>query len=132
MALDLKVRMCRLQLRRRALQLEYNATHGITPETIKKAIRRGIEEEIQAKSIERNAAGMDETAEVTTEYLNELEAEMLKAAESLEFERAAALRDRILELKGKDNGPARPRATPQGKSARQKAKARGRGRSQRQ
>jgi excinuclease ABC subunit B len=118
--------------RRRALQLEYNATHGITPETIKKAIRRGIEEEIQAKSIERGAAGMDETTEVTTDYLNELEAEMLKAAENLEFERAAALRDRILELKGKGDGPGRPRATPQGVSARQKAKSRGRGRAKRQ
>ncbi len=111
--------------RRRAKQLEYNADHGITPETIKKAIRRGIEEEVQAKTIERNAAGLDETAEVTTEYLNELEAEMLNAAESLEFERAAALRDRILELKN-PSGQAKPRATPQGTSARDKAKSKGR------
>ncbi|GIW89386.1 MAG: UvrABC system protein B [Isosphaeraceae bacterium] len=116
--------------RRRRLQLEYNAAHGITPETIKKAIRRGIEEEIQAKAIERGAAGLDETAEVTADYLNELEAEMLKAAENLEFERAAALRDRILELKGQMGGAARPRATPQGVSARQKAKARGRAKRQ--
>ena len=69
--------------------------HGITPETIKKAIKRGIEEQIQAKEQVRKAIGRDEVAEVTQEYLNELEAEMLRAAEGLEFERAAALRDRI-------------------------------------
>jgi excinuclease ABC subunit B len=85
--------------RRRAVQLAYNAVHGITPETIKKAIRRGIEDEINAHKIEREAAGQDETQYVTQEYLNELEAEMLAAAENLEFERAANLRDRILRLK---------------------------------
>jgi len=88
--------------RRRELQLEYNAKHGITPETIRKAIRRGIEEEIQARKIEQQAAGATDDAQfVTQEYLNELEAEMLAAAESLEFERAARLRDQILDLKKK-------------------------------
>ena len=82
--------------RRRALQLAYNAEHGITPEGIVKAIRRGIEEEIQAKAEVRKAVGRDETTEATEEFLNELEAEMLKAAENLEFERAAAFRDRIV------------------------------------
>ena len=87
--------------RRRALQLAYNEEHGITPETIRKAIRRGIEEEIEARQIEREATGQNETQYVTQEYLNELEAEMLAAAENLEFERAASLRDRITELQQK-------------------------------
>jgi excinuclease ABC subunit B len=87
--------------RRRELQMAYNAEHGITPETIRKAIRRGIEEEIQARKIEREAAGQSETQYVTQEYIAELEAEMLAAAESLEFERAAQLRDRIQELQRK-------------------------------
>ncbi|MDG2388294.1 MAG: excinuclease ABC subunit UvrB [Planctomycetaceae bacterium] len=85
--------------RRRKIQEEYNTEHGITPETIKKAIRRGIEEEIAANRTAQNAAGeADETKYITQEYINELEQEMLKAAESLEFERAAHLRDRILTL----------------------------------
>lgn len=112
--------------RRRALQVAYNTEHGITPEGIVKAIRRGIEEQIQAKNEERKAVGRDEATDATEEYLNELEAEMLKAAESLEFERAAALRDRIVELRsGRDGGVHRPSASPQATSAKAKAKAGG-------
>jgi excinuclease ABC subunit B len=85
--------------RRRVLQTEYNKKHGITPETIKKAIRRGIEEEIEAKRLTQKVIGAGESQYVTQEYLSELEAEMLAAAESLEFERAAKLRDQIVELK---------------------------------
>jgi excinuclease ABC subunit B len=109
--------------RRRALQLAYNAEHGITPETIVKAIRRGIEEEIQAKAEARKAVGRDEITDANEEYLNELEAEMLAAAEKLEFERAAALRDRIMELRAQlHGGPARPVATPQATRARARGK----------
>ncbi len=111
--------------RRRMLQLKYNAEHGITPETIKKAIRRGIEEEIQARSIVRRAVGRDEKTDGTEEYLSALEAEMLEAAEKLDFERAAALRDKILELRSADSdGPRRPAASSQAKSARGRGKAR--------
>jgi excinuclease ABC subunit B len=114
--------------RRRSKQLEYNTEHGITPETIVKAIRRGIEEEIQAKTIARRAVGRDETTDATEEFLGNLEAEMLDAAEKLEFERAAALRDKILELRStQGDGPRRPAASPQGQSARSKAKAKARG-----
>ncbi len=86
--------------RRRELQLAYNAEHGITPATIKKAIRRGIGEEISARQIvQKSARTTRDTKYVTQEFINELEAEMLTAAEALEFERAAQLRDRILKLK---------------------------------
>ncbi|OYW24721.1 MAG: excinuclease ABC subunit B [Planctomycetales bacterium 12-60-4] len=85
--------------RRRALQEAYNKEHGITPETIRKAIRRGIEEEVEARRIVQQAAGAkSETQFVTQEFLAELEQEMLAAAQNLEFERAAKLRDRILQL----------------------------------
>lgn len=86
--------------RRRVLQAEYNQRHGITPETVRKAIRRGIEEEIEAKRMAQKVIGAkSESQYVTQEYISELEAEMLAAAESLEFERAAKLRDRIVQLK---------------------------------
>ena len=86
--------------RRRSIQMAYNAEHGITPETIKKAIRRGIEEEIAARHVVQNAAGIkDDRTYITQEFIAELETEMLAAAEQLEFERAAQLRDRIVQLK---------------------------------
>jgi excinuclease ABC subunit B len=86
--------------RRRQLQEEYNRVHGITPETIKKAIHAGIES-IAAAHAEANAkvGRSDETQYITEEYLSELEAEMYAAAEAMEFERAAAIRDRIGQMR---------------------------------
>lgn len=88
--------------RRRELQLRYNHEHGITPETIRKAIRGSIEEEIAARNLAEGvvAGSTDEKAVVSQELLEALHAEMLEAAENLEFERAAQLRDRIAVLRG--------------------------------
>ena len=86
--------------RRRAIQEAYNREHGITPETVRKRIQRGIEADAEAH---RRAAALvtdtvqDEQAQ--EKVLEALEKEMREAAEALEFERAAAIRDRILELK---------------------------------
>ncbi|RIK74953.1 MAG: excinuclease ABC subunit B [Planctomycetota bacterium] len=86
--------------RRRTLQEAYNKEHGITPETIRKAIRSGIEADVKAHREANEAVGRgDEAQYITEEFLDELEAEMLAAAESLEFERAAALRDRIEQMR---------------------------------
>lgn len=86
--------------RRRAMQQEYNQTHGITPETIRKGIRAGIEAEATAHAQSYAVVGRREEAQyITEEYLAELEAEMLAAAEELEFERAAAIRDRIAQMR---------------------------------
>jgi excinuclease ABC subunit B len=92
--------------RRRALQMEYNREHGITPETIKKAIFAGIEAEASAHAEANAKVGRtDETQYITEEYIAELEAEMLAAAQEMEFERAAALRDRISQLRDQIGKP---------------------------
>jgi excinuclease ABC subunit B len=98
--------------RRRTLQLEYNAQKGITPQTVRSVIGKGIEEEIAAHKFAQEAAGQSAENYVTQEYLEELHGEMLAAAANLEFERAAQLRDRIAELKGQ------PTAAPQVKKRR--------------
>ena len=86
--------------RRRAIQMEYNRVHGITPETVRKRIKAGIESEA-AKHRKTVAAAKEEseTTYITIEFVEALEREMLSAAEDLEFERAAQLRDRVLQLK---------------------------------
>jgi excinuclease ABC subunit B len=92
--------------RRRALQEEYNREHGITPETIRKAIFAGIEAEAAAHADANARVGRtDETQYITEEYIAELEAEMFAAAEAMEFERAATLRDRIGSLRDQIGKP---------------------------
>jgi len=94
--------------RRRQAQLAYNAEHGITPETIRKAIRSSLSEEVSARRIAREAVGASESQYDLQESIAALEAEMLEAAENLEFESAAELRDRIAELKGDEPAADRP------------------------
>jgi excinuclease ABC subunit B len=92
--------------RRRTLQEEYNREHGITPETIKKAIFAGIEAEAAAHAEANAKVGRtDETEYITEEYIAELEAEMFAAAEAMEFERAATIRDRIGSLRDQIGKP---------------------------
>ncbi|MGH2429766.1 MAG: excinuclease ABC subunit UvrB [Candidatus Limnocylindria bacterium] len=85
--------------RRREKQIAYNAEHGIVPETITKAIRdiheglRRVAEERATMEVE--AKSSDEVAAL----MGQLEAQMKEAARNLEFERAAALRDEILQLR---------------------------------
>ena len=85
--------------RRRKMQLEYNQQHGITPETITKAIRTGLEGQLKARKVAAEAIRASEDEMDRAELIAALEAEMLEAAQALEFERAARLRDRIKELK---------------------------------
>ena len=79
--------------RRRGLQDKYNKEHGIIPATIKKDIRKIIESLEPAESTQKPE---EQDLSIMIENLTD---EMLAAAEMLEFERAAQLRDRIQELK---------------------------------
>jgi excinuclease ABC subunit B len=92
--------------RRRQLQQEYNTTHDITPRSVKTAISSVIEDEVAAHQLAVEAAGVAPADYVTEEYLEELQKEMLAAAENLEFERAAQIRDRIAKLKGEPTAVA--------------------------
>ncbi|MDZ4819677.1 MAG: excinuclease ABC subunit UvrB [Planctomycetota bacterium] len=106
--------------RRRGIQEEYNREHNITPETIRKSIHRGIEAEAAAHQQANAIVGRtDEVQYVTDEYLAELEAEMFAAAEALEFERAAGIRDRIEKVRDSIGKPVDEVSTrPEGKGRR--------------
>ena len=81
--------------RRRGIQQKFNEEHGIIPKTIKKDIRDIIE---SLKPIENDTETAEENIINYEKTIAELQAKMIKAAENLEFEEAAALRDRIRKL----------------------------------
>ena len=87
--------------RRRALQKRYNDEHGITPESVRRSVKEGIEREAAAHEQVSRAAGVNSEEIITLDYLDELEKEMLQAADELDFERAAQLRDRIEAMREK-------------------------------
>jgi len=108
--------------RRRARQIDYNQEHGITPQTIRKAVLEmdpstGAGDYVVIPILRRGEATQD-PADIPAR-IEELRSEMLLAAEELEFEKAAELRDQVEQLRAKlspgrspskrDRGPQRPR-----------------------
>ena len=89
--------------RRRAIQTAYNEKHGITPQTIRKKVRDVIEATKVAEQKSSYLTGKDDLGKLSKKdrlsVIERLEAEMKEAAKSLQFERAAELRDALLELK---------------------------------
>jgi excinuclease ABC subunit B len=85
--------------RRRVKQLAYNVEHNITPQTIIKSIRRGLEAELKARRTAQSAISTSETEYESGELAMMLEEEMLEAAQNLDFEKAARLRDQVKRLK---------------------------------
>jgi excinuclease ABC subunit B len=84
---------------RRAKQMEYNEKHGITPQTVRRAVQESLHTILRGREIAASViqeAGGDFNI---TELLRELEEEMQQASANLEFERAALLRDQIMEVK---------------------------------
>ncbi len=100
--------------RRRRAQAEYNAERGITPTTIVKAVR---EQEMAKLGQEQAAVEFQERQGLPPDELLrlvlDLERAMQRAAGNLEFERAAQLRDRVVELRGQlaESGGSRPAGT---------------------
>jgi excinuclease ABC subunit B len=86
--------------RRRAKQEAYNKAHGITPKTIQKSVRDIIEISIADDGAEKGEGTVKLTKRERDELVSKLEKEMKKAAQMLEFEIAAQLRDRIKKLRG--------------------------------
>lgn len=88
--------------RRRAIQEEYNRIHGITPQTIQKEIREAIRATHAAEEQEEykpSSQFKKMSKKEKDEFIMNMEKEMKEAAKALNFERAAELRDLILELK---------------------------------
>ena len=87
--------------RRRDIQIAYNEKNGITPQTIKKEIRDVIagKETAELTHRIRNNKGKRKDKKAVDELIQKLEKEMREAAALLDFERAAQLRDIVMEMK---------------------------------
>jgi excinuclease ABC subunit B len=116
--------------RRRALQTQYNIDHGITPETVIKAIKDMLPEAGGSDYVTIPILRPGEENAEPEKLIEEMRAEMLLLAEELEFEEAARVRDRIRKLEedsGLGRGAAEPSTAPKpgSKSASPRAKTRG-------
>ena len=86
--------------RRREKQMRYNREHGIVPRTIRKDVRDILEISSAAEKTVKKPNGVKMTERERLEAIEQLEAQMKKAAAMLEYEIAAQLRDEIIRLKG--------------------------------
>ena len=84
---------------RRAKQIEYNEKHGITPQTVRRAVQESLHTILRGREIESSVIREVGGDFDLSELLRELEEEMQQASANLEFERAALLRDQIMEVK---------------------------------
>ena len=87
--------------RRRAIQMQYNEEHGITPQTIKKAVRDliSISKKVAAEELRMAKDPESMSREELEKLINDVSKQMRKAAAELNFEAAAELRDKMIELK---------------------------------
>src|ERR1041385_7809800 len=110
---------------RRAKQIEYNEKHGITPQTVRRAVQESLHtilrgREIAASIIQEVGGDFN-----VIELLRELEEEMQHASANLEFERAALLRDQIMEVK---SGTGIDKIEPKRRAVKYTSRSRGAGR----
>ncbi len=88
--------------RRREIQKQFNEEHGIVPRTIRRELGTTIEEEVRTRTADLELKGSDLPQQQRKEMIETLEKQMLEAAQELDFERAAALRDRVSRLRGEE------------------------------
>ena len=86
--------------RRRKIQLDFNKKNKITPRSIQKAIRAGIEDLEEAQEFVVDLTGQNKDEYELNKYVAQLQYEMELAARNLQFEKAAIIRDEIKEIKG--------------------------------
>jgi excinuclease ABC subunit B len=86
--------------RRRIIQLEFNQKNKITPRSIQKAIKQGIEDLQETEDFLVGLTGQKKDEYELNKYIAQLQYEMELAARNLQFEKAALIRDKIKELKG--------------------------------
>jgi excinuclease ABC subunit B len=91
-------RMMDVTASRRQIQLAYNQEHNVTPRTIVRELRDPLREPVEEIDLARSMVRETGVDYDVLEVLNELKGEMLEAADAMEFERAAAIRDQIREL----------------------------------
>jgi len=84
---------------RRSKQIAYNEANGITPTSVSRAVQESLHSLLRGRELEESVIREGGGDFNITEVLRELEAEMQIAAANLEYERAALLRDQIMELK---------------------------------
>ena len=85
--------------RRRTVQLEFNRKNNITPRSIEKSIKAGIEDLEEADEFVIGLTGEEKSEFELNKYISELEYEMEMAARNLQFEKAAQIRDKIKQIK---------------------------------
>ncbi len=111
---------------RRARQFAYNEEHGITPRSVQRAVQESLHVILKAREIEQGIVQETPSDFDLNELIRELERDMASAAASLEYERAALLRDQIGELKsGSGVSKIEPRSNrmkyPSGRKARRRS-----------
>lgn len=89
---------------RRSRQMEYNEKHGITPQSVVRAVQESLHTIVKGREMERFIVQEDEGSFDAQELIRQLEKEMGEAAGKLEYEKAALLRDQIRELQSGEGG----------------------------
>lgn len=103
-------RMIDVTEKRRAKQLAYNKEHGVVPQAIRKEIQESLKHLKQgAEDVEEMVVRETGESYDVNRTIQQIEKEMLEAAESLEFERAAMLRDQLYELQDPPDRPVSPK-----------------------